>query len=152
MIQGQWGAELELVVTVMQAALAPAFLLTAVAGLLNVMTARLARAVDRARELQRAYRDANDRERGWLNEEFDLITRRKKLIRFAMLLCVGGAVLICLLIALLFIMGLSRLTLAWLIKSLFAGAMGLIAAALTMLLRETRLAASVGELTIAPPE
>lgn len=151
MVQGQWGAELELVVAVMQAALAPAFLLTAVAGLLNVMTARLARAVDRARELQRSYRNADDRERSWLAEEFDLIIRRKKLIRLAMLLCVGGAVLICLLIALLFIMGLSRLTLAWLIKSLFAGAMGLIAAALAMLLRETRLAASVGELTIAPP-
>ncbi len=69
-----------------------------------------------------------------------------------MLLCVGGAVLICLLIALLFIMGLSRLSLAWLIKSLFAGAMGLIAAALMMLLRETRLAASFGELTIAQPD
>ncbi|MDX2210957.1 MAG: DUF2721 domain-containing protein [Sphingopyxis sp.] len=151
-MQGQWGAELELVVAVMQAALAPAFLLTAVAGLLNVMTARLARAVDRARELQRSYRDADDRERRWLGAEFDLIIRRKKLIRLAMLLCVGGAVLICLLIALLFIMGLSRLSLAWLIKSLFAGAMGLIAAALMMLLRETRLAASFGELTIAPPD
>ncbi len=152
MMQGQWGAELELVVAVMQAALAPAFLLTAIAGLLNVMTARLARAVDRARELQRSYRDADDRERRWLGDEFDLIIRRKRLIRLAMLLCVGGAVLICLLIALLFIMGLSRLSLAWLIKSLFAGAMGLIATALMMLLRETRLAASFGELTIAPPD
>lgn len=37
-MQGQWGAELELVVAVMQAALAPAFPLTAVAGLLNAMT------------------------------------------------------------------------------------------------------------------
>lgn len=151
MIQGQWGAELELVVTVMQAALAPAFLLTAVAGLLNVMTARLARAVDRARELQRAYGAADTRERQWLTEEFDLIVRRKRLIRMAMTLCVAGAVLICLLIALLFIMGLSRLTLAWLIKSLFAGAMGFIATALAVLLRETRLAGSVGELTIARP-
>lgn len=152
MVQGQWGAELELVVVVMQAALAPAFLLTAVAGMLNVMTARLARAVDRARELQRAYPDADDRKRGWLIQEFELIVRRKRLIRTAMSLCVMGAVLICLLIALLFVMGLSRLTLAWLIKSLFAGSMGFIAAALAVLLRETSLTGSVGELTIAPPD
>jgi hypothetical protein len=152
MIQGQWGAELELVVTVMQAALAPAFLLTAIAGMLNVMTARLARAVDRARALQLSYRDADARERQWLVDEFDLIVRRKRLIRGAMTLCVAGAVLICVLIALLFIMGLSRLTLAWLIKSLFAGAMGFIAVSLGVMLRETSLAGSVGELTIAPPD
>ena len=152
MVHGQWGAELELVVAVMQAALAPAFLLTALAGMLSVMTARLARAVDRARELQRAFPDANDRQRGWLIEEFELIVRRKRLIRTAMSLCVMGGVLICLLIVLLFVMGLSRLTLAWPIKSLFAGSMGFIAAALAVLLRETSLAGSVGELTIAPPE
>ncbi|HMU21763.1 MAG TPA: DUF2721 domain-containing protein, partial [Sphingorhabdus sp.] len=48
----QWGVELESVIRVVQTALTPAFLLVAVGSLLNVLTGRLSRIVDRSRRLE----------------------------------------------------------------------------------------------------
>ena len=142
-MQEQWGADLEAIIRVMQAALAPAFLLASVTGLLNVFTGRLGRAIDRSRELQRLVPAATAAERAALTVELDIVTRRKRLIRGSMLLSVTAAVIICTLIALLFVMGLSRLSVAWLIVLMFAASTGLIASSLLVLLWETSLAAKV---------
>ena len=52
-MDGKFGPDLASVISVLQTALTPAFLLVAVGSLLNVLTGRLARIVDRSRDLQR---------------------------------------------------------------------------------------------------
>ena len=44
---------LDLIAHVIQLSVAPVFLITAIAGLLSVLVSRLARAVDRARDIDR---------------------------------------------------------------------------------------------------
>ncbi|MEY3833713.1 MAG: hypothetical protein RLZZ130_1191, partial [Pseudomonadota bacterium] len=54
-MDGKFGPDLAAVISVLQTALTPAFLLVAVGSLLNVLTGRLSRIVDRSRDLQRQY-------------------------------------------------------------------------------------------------
>lgn len=140
-MQEQWGSDLETVIRVLQTAMAPAFLLAAVASLLGVLTNRLARAVDRSRDLQGRYRAAAAAERIAIRAELELLVRRKRLVRRSILLNVSGAVTICVMAGLLFLMGLTEFSQAELIIGLFALAMGLIALGLGALLRETTIAA-----------
>jgi hypothetical protein len=140
-LQEQWGGDLEVVVRVLQTALTPAFLLAAVASLLNVLTTRLARAVDRSRELQRSLGESAGKERQAIRDELAIIGKRKRLSRISILFSVTGAVVICIMVALLFLMGISAFSMAELIVSMFTLAMGLIAFALIALLWETTLAA-----------
>ena len=51
----EFGPDLTVVVSVLQTALTPAFLLVAVGSLLNVLTGRLSRIVDRSRDLQQLH-------------------------------------------------------------------------------------------------
>lgn len=148
-MQEQWGTDLEVVIRVLQTAMAPAFLLAALASLLNVLTTRLARVIDRSRELQRNFIVATSAEQDGLRQELRLISRRKKLCRASIMLAVLGAIVICFIVALLFLMGLSSFSMATLVIWMFALAMALVAASLAALLWETGLAAhEVG----VPPE
>jgi hypothetical protein len=140
-LQEQWGGDLEVVVRVLQTALTPAFLLAAVASLLNVLTTRLARAVDRSRELQRSLGESTGKERQAIRSELVIIGKRKQLVRLSIQLSVTGAVVVCAMVAMLFFMGISPFSMAELIVSMFIVAMGLIAFALIALLWETTLAA-----------
>ena len=51
----EFGPNLTVVISVLQTALTPAFLLVAVGSLLNVLTGRLSRIVDRSRDLQQLH-------------------------------------------------------------------------------------------------
>lgn len=139
-MQEQWGSDLEMVIRVLQTAMAPAFLLAAVASILGVLTNRLARAVDRSRDLQGRYRGAAAAERLFIRAELELLVRRKRLVRWAMIFNVSGAVTICIMAGLLFVMGLTSYSQAEVIIGLFAVSMGLIALGLGTLLRETTIA------------
>ena len=55
-MSGQLGIDMQTVISVLQTALTPAFLLVALGSLLNVLTGRLSRIVDRSRELQEKHR------------------------------------------------------------------------------------------------
>ncbi|MCZ8172772.1 MAG: DUF2721 domain-containing protein [Brevundimonas sp.] len=140
-MQEQWGAELEVVIRVLQIALAPAFLLAAIASLLSVLTGRLARAVDRSHAVQAMLPVQSASQTKSLRDELAVLIRRKRLIQWSMQLCVAGGVTICAVVALLFVMGLAQFSAASLIVGMFALAMGLIAASLVALLIETSLAA-----------
>ncbi len=139
-MQEQWGAELEVVIRVLQIALAPAFLLAAISGLLNVVTGRLARVVDRTREVQDALVSAEPERRATLTAELSTLSRRRTLVRRSMQLSVAAGMVICLMVALLFVMGLAQFSMASIIIAMFSVAMGLIAASLGALLMETGLA------------
>lgn len=90
-------ATLEEVAQLIQLAIAPVFLLTAVASTLLVFAGRLARIVDRGRLLEgRAGIDAG------VTRELDLLERRARLIYFALSLGSGAALLVCLFMTLAF--------------------------------------------------
>ncbi len=98
---------------VIQLAIAPVFVLTAVCTLLAVLTNRLATAVDRRRTLLVRLPGLDSATAGTANGELDYLDRRVQLIYAAIALAVVGALLICLLIAFAFIaafVGLERVT------------------------------------------
>jgi Protein of unknown function (DUF2721) len=80
---------------VIQLAVAPVFLLTSVAGILNVMANRLSRIIDRARALELRLLDAKEADRDELLMRLGNLSRRAKLISHAIALCVVTAVLVC---------------------------------------------------------
>lgn len=123
-----------------QLAIAPVFLLTAVTGLLNVLASRLGRAVDRRRilavrlpELEPAVAAAGDGELGYLE-------RRVRLIYAAIALAVSSALLICVLIGLAFAGAFVRFELAEAMAALFVLAMLALIGSLGCFLREIFLA------------
>ena len=87
------------IASVIQMAVAPAFLLTGVGAILTVMTARLTRIVDRFRVLHENSKDL----KGYKQEELNFLIRRAKWTHWAIALTTISALLICVLIAMIFI-------------------------------------------------
>jgi hypothetical protein len=88
---------------IIQLAVAPAFLLTAIGALLNVMTNRLSRVIDRARILEKRLEDASLEERETLHADLHLLSKRAKLVGMSITLCTATALFICSVIAILFL-------------------------------------------------
>ena len=88
---------------VIQLSVAPVFLLTALGTILNVMSNRLARIVDRARVLELKLTGAEPALANEISGRLANLTRRARLIGFAIVLCVTTAVLVCAVIIALFL-------------------------------------------------
>ena len=89
---------------VIQLAVAPVFLLAAIAGLLNVMSTRLGPIIDRARIIERRILTAKaDDQRTLLRSEATTLWQRIALINWGIRLCVTGALTVCLVIVALFV-------------------------------------------------
>ena len=128
---------------VIQVAVAPVFLLTGVAGVLNVLTGRLARIVDRARALDVDIAATTDEARlATIHADLQVLSRRARLVNGAISLAVVCALLVCAVIALLFVDAAYRLDNSRVIAMLFIGAMVAFIGALAGFLRETSLATS----------
>jgi thiosulfate reductase cytochrome b subunit len=131
---------IEAVAGVIQLAVAPVFLLAGIAGLLGVLSTRLARIVDRARVIERRIPQAKrDDQRTLMRRETTVLWRRIALINWAIRLCVTGALAICLVIVALFVGEFVVFNLATAIAVLFVLAMALIVAGLVFLLSEVNL-------------
>jgi MFS family permease len=94
---------LDLISHVIQLAIAPVFLLTAIAGLLGVLANRLARAVDRAREIEDLLDAKEVPQANALRSEHAVCARRSAMILRAIALCVIAALLVCAVIVGLFV-------------------------------------------------
>ena len=121
---------------VIQLAIAPVFLLTAVGTLLAVLTNRLGRAVDRRRVLVARLPDLDPATLTSANGELGYLERRVRLIYTAIALAVLCALLICLLIAAAFVDSIVRFDLATIIAVFFVLAMLALIGALGAFLRE----------------
>ncbi len=124
---------------VIQLAVAPVFLLTAVGTMLSVMTNRLARIIDRARVLEAKLEAAHpDHPEATVKLHTNLATlsRRADLIGHAITLCTSTAVLVCTVIALLFVGDYIRYDMSLPIALLFILAMLLLVLGLINFLRE----------------
>lgn len=131
---------IEAVASVIQLAVAPVFLLAGIAGLLGVLSTRLARIVDRARIIERRIPQAKrDEQRTLLRRETTVLWRRIALINWAIRLCVSGALTVCLVIMALFLGEFVSFNIATPIAVLFVLAMVLIVAGLVFLLSEVNL-------------
>jgi hypothetical protein len=149
----QSGAEINIVAHVIQQAVAPVFLLTGVGAILGVLTNRLSRIIDRFRTLDGYIREereahatrtggediehhtAQDRRR-----EMAMLTRRRALIHWAITLCTICALLICVVIATLFLASEFAMDPSRLVGLLFVTAMLSLICGLLCFLREIALA------------
>jgi len=127
---------------VIQLAVAPVFLLTALATLITALNHRLGRAVDRRRVLQERM-GASDVP-GGTRSELAIIVRRTRLIYYAIASAVIGALLICLVVASAFIGALVSVDISRVIAVLFILAMVSLICCLSLFLREVFLAVSAG--------
>jgi uncharacterized protein DUF2721 len=124
---------------VIQLAIAPVFLLTAVGTMLNVLVSRLGRSVDRRRVLVAALPALEAVLAAEVHRELDFVERRVRLIYTAIFLAVTTALLICLLIALAFLDSLIAADLAQTIAILFMLAMVALIGCLALFMREVYL-------------
>ncbi len=121
---------------VIQTAVAPVFLLSGVGVTLTVLTSRLARIIDRARLLESRVATAPPAEAATLHAALVTLSRRAHLINRALTLSTTCAILVCIVIAALFVGAFFRLDLSVVIALLFVLAMVAFIGGLVSFLRE----------------
>ena len=121
---------------VIQLAIAPVFLLTAVGTLLSVLSGRLGRSVDRRRALVAAMPELDASTAEKARDELVFVQQRIRIIYAAIALAVGCALLICLLIAIAFVDALITVNLSKLVAVLFVLGMLALIGSLALFLRE----------------
>lgn len=134
------GTSINAVANIIQLAVAPVFLLAGVAGILNVMAARLARIVDRARSLELDVPKAGAVERERELKELVILDRRMTMAHWAIGLCTFAALLVCVVVMVLFVAVLSALQYAIPVALLFIGAMVSVTLGLLLFLAEVTIA------------
>lgn len=123
-----------------QLSLAPVFLLASMSGLLMVLTNRLGRLIDRARELKRQVRDSGQEVGRDLRQELQGQKRRMGLLMKAIEFSTVTMLLVALVVAIVFISVVAQLDLALMVAPLFVLAMLCLMVAVSLLLRELQLA------------
>ena len=132
-------SELDTIAHAIELALAPVFLLVAVGAMLNVLTTRLSRAVDRSRVLHGRVESEPDVPAA-VEEELIILARRMRIINIAVILCVCCALLICAVVAIIFMASIVSFAVTAPIVACFVASMTCLIGALLCLLREIYLA------------
>jgi len=127
---------------VIQLAVAPVFMLTAVGTLIAALNIRLGRAVDRRRVLEQELPAMPDDEIGPARDELATIARRIHFVYFAITAAVVSGLFICLLIAGAFLATFVKTDISYTIAVLFVFAVVALIACLLLFLREIFLAVS----------
>jgi len=128
------------VARLIQLAVAPVFLLTAVGTIIGVLTTRLGRAIDRSRALEDRLRQLQPEGQKDAHEELDVLSRRVRLVYAAIVLAVLCSLFVGLLIAVAFVDAFIDVDLSKFIGLLFMAAMLAFILSLTVFLREIFLA------------
>jgi uncharacterized protein DUF2721 len=124
---------------VIQLAVAPVFLLSAIGAMLAVLTNRLGRVIDSARALE-ARLAANASEEESIHSRLGILSRRAKLTGRSIALCTITALLVCTVIVVLFLAAFLRFDASLLVALLFVAGMITFFAGLLTFLREIFLA------------
>ena len=127
------------IATVIQLAVAPAFLLTGIGAILAVMSTRLSRIVDRYRILKEGSKKLNKEHK----KEIEFLIKRSKWTHWAIALTTVSALLICVLIAMIFIATEVLFNFDQLITILFILAMAFLIFGLLSFLKEVDLSKGV---------
>jgi hypothetical protein len=124
-----------------QIALTPIFLISAIGVTLNVLTSRLARIVDRARAMEEILLHSDHAHHGRdLHAALDVLARRARYINAAITLITVSALFIALVVVMLFVNAFLRWDLSVFIACMFILSMLSLAAALSAFLIEVRIA------------
>ena len=119
-----------------QLAVAPVFLLSGIGAMLAVMTSRLGRIIDRARYLEEQLVDVSPEFFSTLQTDLRLLSQRAKLIYSAIALCTTTALLVCTVIAFLFVSAFLQFDASVVVALLFIAAMSTFVLGLLGFLRE----------------
>ena len=132
-----------------QLALAPVFVLVAIGNIMNILTTRLGRIVDRSRNLKTLHAATKDAQHDEVVVEMRIVDRRIQLIGRALFVLVSSGLGIGVTVGMVFIGEIFGLELRTLTASTFFLSISLLMLALVFLLMETRLVAQSLRL---PPE
>jgi|SRR6478672_843805 hypothetical protein len=135
---------------VIQLAIAPVFLLSAIATIINVLIARLSRAVDRRRTLEEHLSIYQDEHLEQAIAELRMLQKRITLTLWSVTLAVLAALLICLLVATAFAAAYVSLDLSRPVAMLFVAALLALTGCLLLFLREISVAAFSARQTVSP--
>lgn len=135
-----------------QLALAPVFLLTGIAGILNVIATRLARIIDRGRRLTEGRGTDALPVKAQLVQELDSLERRRHYASIAITACTVAALLLCTVIVTLFLEVVLDVPLRWLIGALFAASTLALVVGLAFFLREVHFAMQTIHIAISEDE
>jgi hypothetical protein len=124
-----------------QLALGPVFLLAGIAGMLNVMSGRLSRIIDRGRSLTEKPEVIATYKPVEMRNELLMLERRRHITSIAVTMFTVAALLVCLVIVTLFVEVMFILHLNWFIGVLFILATFSLVIGLAYFLREMHLAA-----------
>jgi CBS domain containing-hemolysin-like protein len=132
-----------------QVALTPIFLISAIGVTLNVLTSRLGRVVDRAREAEE--RLSAGTQGSAVHRQLRILARRARYINAAITLITISALLISLVVVMLFVNAFLRWDISEVIAILFILSMLALAAAFTTFLIEVRIATKALRIGEAAP-
>lgn len=135
---------------VIQLAVAPVFLLTGIAAILNTLSNRLSRIVDRARALESQFTKATPHRVEQLRTSLRRLSKRARLASWAISLCTSSAILVSGVVIILFVGALLGVNLRLIVAVMFITAMLALTAGLIAFLREVYL--SIRYLRIGEPE
>ena len=127
---------------VIQLSVAPVFLLTGIAGFLNVLAGRLARIVERGRHLERSASTDESPQRAPVPDQLRTLARRARWINWAISLCVTSAILVASVVMALFASAFWGRDSTSVVAGLFITAMLALIGGLVFFLREIYLATS----------
>lgn len=129
-------AALETLPKAIQLSVSPVFLLTGIGAMMNVLSGRLSRGVDRARALQERQEQLSELEQ----HEFRLTRRRIRLVIRSIELLSLSVLLISCVVAVMFLTVALEINLSAVVAPLFVAAMLMVTAASFCFLREIKLA------------
>lgn len=127
---------------VIDLAVAPVFLLTAIAGALNVLSVRMGRIIDRGRKLNEDHSEPGSAGADEVDHEQQLLAQRAKLTHRSILLCTLSALFVSIVIICLFLDVLFNFPLQLLTAMMFMVALLCLSLGLVTFLREINISAT----------
>jgi Protein of unknown function (DUF2721) len=138
-------------VPILQVAVGPVILISGVGLLLLSMTNRLGRVIDRSRLLAEAMRKADAQDRSRFESQLQVLSRRARLVRLAIILAALSVLLAAVLIIALFLAALVRWEIGILVVSLFVGCMISLIGSVIVFIADINLSLSALSLEIGEP-
>ncbi len=139
-------SQIDEIAHLIQLSIAPVFLLTGVGTLLNVLSGRLARIIDRARVLEQRLDTPEPPHVAAIVNELRVLEKLGRLIYHAVKLSTTSALLVCLVIAALFASSMLHYPTHLIVSGLFIAAMLASIVSLTLFLREVYFAIATFEI------
>ena len=130
------------IAAVIQLAVAPVFMLTAVGTIIGALNIRLGRAVDRRNDLEEKLPRMVPEEMPSAHQELEAIARRIHFVYLSIVAAVISGLFICLLIAVAFLATFVRTDISYAVGAMFALAVVALVVSLLLFLREIFLAVS----------